>query len=526
MLAQEKSQVQALEVEGKSPKEASENAIAPQNFDSAILAGFRKGYSEDATITAQKILAAGALATEKILQMAGWIQGNKSRLKRKEFSAFVKQLLQWVGEEARKYLDIAKAFEGFDLSRLINLEPYTLLKLRSKRYAPVVEKLREQPVITSKLVQDLIGELLPKLSRKKPTEAISAWKPCRSGGGRYYQVQLHDEATGLSIEQQAQESGILPQRVIAEAVALRAKYKSAEQLALQVTEGVTASSTETDIIQEQAQPRTEEVQKLAPTEIAQDESQQPGDDAMPQGGLLEEIAPQEASELLDEVTIVQREFEQYLEEQATQIAVLPEGSVLAGEDETEIQWLLNASLDSVKQVIRSVPVRSAYRTLYLLNQFQSGDTKRMELLEQRVTQHHVAIGAAEPTAEPSTDLNDSQPASEETMDTCESEYSEPFEEQDDLVEPEEDAFELEPEPQVFQEGSSVEIVSDRHGDDLIWQVGVIKVANAVGCVVEVSGKTVWFCVDELVLVSTTPQAAPEQQKDATRGTQGTRVGIS
>ena len=314
--------------------------------------------------------------------------------------------------------------------------------------------------------------------------------------------------------------------MIAEAVALRAKYKSAEQLALQVTEGVTASSTETDIIQEQAQPRTEEVQKLAPTEIAQDESQQPGDDAMPQGGLLEEIAPQEASELLDEVTIVQREFEQYLEEQATQIAVLPEGSVLAGEDETEIQWLLNASLDSVKQVIRSVPVRSAYRTLYLLNQFQSGDTKRMELLEQRVTQHHVAIGAAEPTAEPSTDLNDSQPASEETMDTCESEYSEPFEEQDDLVEPEEDAFELEPEPQVFQEGSSVEIVSDRHGDDLIWQVGVIKVANAVGCVVEVSGKTVWFCVDELVLVSTTPQAAPEQQKDATRGTQGTRVGIS
>ena len=202
MLAQEKSQVQALEVEGKSPKEASENAIAPQNFDSAILAGFRKGYSSDATITAQKILAAGALATEKILQMAGWIQGNKSRLKRKEFSAFVKQLLQWVGEEARKYLDIAKAFEGFDLSRLINLEPYTLLKLRSKRYAPVVEKLREQPVITSKLVQDLIGELLPKLSRKKPTEAISAWKPCRSGGGRYYQVQLHDEATGLSIEQQ------------------------------------------------------------------------------------------------------------------------------------------------------------------------------------------------------------------------------------------------------------------------------------------------------------------------------------
>ncbi len=123
-------------------------AIASFNFDDSVLAGLRKGYRSDAVSTAEKTLAAYASATETILQMAGWIQEMRSRLSRKEFGTFVKELLQWVGEETRKYLDIARAFEGFDLSRLVSLEPFTILKLRSKRYAPVVAKLKEQPVIT------------------------------------------------------------------------------------------------------------------------------------------------------------------------------------------------------------------------------------------------------------------------------------------------------------------------------------------------------------------------------------------
>ena len=554
--------------------------IAPPNFDSAILAGFRKGYREDAAKTAQKTLAAGALATETILQIAGWIQETKSRLNRKEFGAFVKGLLQWVGEEARKYLDIARAFDGFDLSRLINLEPFTLLKLRSKRYAPVVEKLREQRVITSKLVQDLVKDLLPKQSRKKPNERISGWKQSRSGGGRYYNVLLHSEEVGLLIEEQAQAEGILPQRVIAEAVALRGKYKSAD-LEAQGTELAANPLSQTDSVPEQAQPRTEEVQELAPTEIAS-VSNQPMDDTM----------PQEASELLDEVTIAQREVEQYLEEQAAVIAVLPEGSVLAGENETEIQWLLNAPLHSVEEVIRSVPARSAYRALYLLNQFQSGDARRMALLEERVTEHHIAVGAVEPgqvtakektwkdetqtrskDSEQATDNSKAESVSEclkltsEDVQNLEPEQNNVLNEGDlvqinvtrgnndktwngllgyiqkfvastgkavvllqgdyrskqffkdelKLVEPviaenleasvvtddvEEclPALELEadPEPQVFQEGDRVEIVSERQGDDLVWQVGVVDVANTVGCVVKVAGQIRWFCNDELL----------------------------
>lgn len=402
----------------------------PHYFDDSLLAGLRSPCRTDATNTAQKTLRAGVLATENILQMAGWIQEMKSRLSRKEFGAFVKGLLQWVGESARKYLDIAKAFEGFDLSRLSQLEPFTLLKLRTKRYAPVVEKLREQPVITPNVVQDLIKEVLPKQPRKKATEPISGWKQARSGGARYYNVLLHDEETGLSIEQQAQAEGILPQRVIAEAIALRAFQKQAE-LQLHVVD-VVADGEQPDSVQEHDQAHTQEVDEdalLPRVELESDrlreqaseldQSKQPINNA---------IASLQISELAEEVAVAQPEVSEYVAEQPRAIAVPPE-ALLAGEDKTEIQWLLNAPIHQVEEIIRSVSVGSAYRALYLLNQFQSGDRrflqnkgsrsmsllvgtekssvngcpyfeerigdeKRMDLLEQRVTEYHISIGVA------------------------------------------------------------------------------------------------------------------------------------
>lgn len=54
--------------------EQQAEAIAPPKWDDSVLAGFRKGYREHATTTAEKTLTAGKSATEKILQMAGWIQ--------------------------------------------------------------------------------------------------------------------------------------------------------------------------------------------------------------------------------------------------------------------------------------------------------------------------------------------------------------------------------------------------------------------------------------------------------------------
>ena len=69
----------------------------------------------------------------------------------------------------------------------------------------------------------------------------------------------------------------------------------------------------------------------------------------------------------------------------------------------------------------------------------------------------------------------------------------PTEEDDYSLDPQEKTKQVEParEPQVFQVGDQVEIVSSRQGAEFFEQIGVVKVANWVGCVVEVLGKTLW-----------------------------------
>lgn len=393
-------------------------------------------------------------------------------LKRKEYGAFL-SILGWASAKTRKFINLAKTFDGFEPSQLIRVELTTLLGLCFSRYSSVVAQLRKVQNITQQLVEQLIKENRP--ARKPKQNPISGWKQNRSGGGRRYEVILHDEETGLSIEHQAEAEGVLPQKVIAEAVALREKRKSSSfvqvneytaaqleefkdvvdqarsldtenrklmyqlqqrefrvaELEARLGEGVAASSTEPNDVQEHAQLRTEEVEKLPPTAITFFESQQPINDA------LAALAP----ESINEAAIAPVEIEQYLEEQAQTITVLPE-AVLAGENRTEIQWLINAPIDQVEQVIHEMPVGSTYRALYLMNRFQSGDQKRMELLEQQVTEHHIAIGVVKPTdAVASEQVTEYSSQEAEVTDYLEpeqeSEYLEAVEEDDIFLEADE-----------------------------------------------------------------------------------------
>lgn len=298
-------------------------------------------------------------------------------------------------------MEIARSFENFDLRLLVNLEPFTIFKLRSKRYAPVVAKLREQQVITSKVVQDLIKELLPKQSRKKLDEALSGWKQSRSGGTRYYNVILHDQNTGLSIQRQAEAEGILPQKVIAEAVALRSQHKSSP---VQLNEYYAAQLEELHSVMEHAHSLDAQNRKLE-HELQKRDRQIADLEAK----LAERVAASSV-EPEDEVAIASRKLNEYVENQAARIA--------------------------------------------------SKETT-------------------------------------EATDYCQLE--------DEVLE---DAQNLETESQVFQEEDCVEIVSSRQGAEFVWQIGVVKVANTVGCVVEVLGKTLWFCLDELVLVLTHKGSQP------------------
>lgn len=340
----------------------------------------RAGLHDVASETALHIQHLSQATVEQAIDIGQRLWRMQRDLKRKEYKIFL-SILGWATAKARKFINLAKTFDGFEPSQLSRVELTTLLNLCSSRYSLIVDQLRSAQNITQQLVEQLIKENRP--ARKPKQDPISGWKQNRFGGTRRYEVILHDEDTGVSIEQQAEAEGILPSRVIAEAVALRAKHKEAT-LVTQVTELVAHPSSEPDDLQEQAQANTEEV---APTEVALFENQQPMDD---------EIALVEAGEPVDEVAMQECSVKQHLEQQATVIAVPPE-AILAGENRTEVEWLLNAPIDELKAVISSVPVRSAYRALYLLNRFESNDQERMELLEQRVTEYHISIGAVEPT---------------------------------------------------------------------------------------------------------------------------------
>lgn len=95
----------------------------------------------------------------------------------------------------------------------------------------------------------------------------------------------------------------------------------------------------------------------------------------------------------------------------------------------------------------------------------------------------------------------------------ESSHPKPVGEDDRAKEKEENVQSLKVEPQAIPVGASVKIVSSRQGVEFDGQTGIVLVANTVGYVVEVLGKTKWFRSDELVLVSATPQAPQEATPD-------------
>lgn len=161
--------------------------------------------------TAMNVQRSSQEMVKQSLQMGQWLWRMQRDLKRKEYKVFL-SVLGWATRKARKFINLAKTFDGLEPSRLFGVELTTLFSLTSSRYSQVVAQLRETENITQELVEQLIKE--NRLPRKPMQDPITGWKQNRSGGGRHYEVVLHDEETGLAIERQAEAEGILPQRVV------------------------------------------------------------------------------------------------------------------------------------------------------------------------------------------------------------------------------------------------------------------------------------------------------------------------
>lgn len=372
-------------------------------------------------IAIENALSIGQLAqgvVEQALQMGTRLWRMNIDLKRKEYKAFL-GVLGWGTTKARKYINLAKTFDGFELSKLTRIELTTLFSLTSNRYKEVVATVREMADISQELVEQLMKQ---SRSPKKPQEdPISGWKQSRSGGSRYYNVLLHDEHTGLLIEEQAQAEGILPQQVIASAVAQRAQQETAQ---CQPDAYTVAQMQEFQDEVTKMRTLVHENQKL---EIKLQEREQ----------RIAELETQIAQliEPVDEVTLTSSELDHYLEQQVQEIA--PE----------ETHKCDSHSQQELEQ--EAVPLEPAQSESILVKVAQVSDRNIQVRLAAKVQRPSLAQGQS----------------------------------------------------QVFQVGEEVKIVSDRHGQDLVRQVGTVIAASRVGATVEIAGQIRWFCTDEIVPLS-------------------------
>lgn len=162
-------------------------------------------------------------ATQNILHNAFYIAKQKLELSRKAYKQLIKEW-GWQKED-KKYLKLARTFEKFSPSDLAEIEPNTLFVLsnQSKKYAPVIEQILDIGCIT----QEKVRELINQQRKPKPIkpEKSSIWRRTKNGG-RYCQVPpIHDETTGVALQQMMDEEGLTAQEIVAEALALRQAIK-------------------------------------------------------------------------------------------------------------------------------------------------------------------------------------------------------------------------------------------------------------------------------------------------------------
>lgn len=172
--------------------------------------------------TVNDFLDSSQILVEQAFQMGQTLLRMKTDLKRQDYKILLEQI-GWSSTKANKYAKLAEVFEGFVIEQVRQLELNTLFTLCQKTFADVVQKLRSLPRINQAQIEQMIKEARPQ--RAPTQQPTSGWKQMPSGGGRYYNLLLHDEETGVLIENQAQAEGLTQQHIVKEAVTLRANTK-------------------------------------------------------------------------------------------------------------------------------------------------------------------------------------------------------------------------------------------------------------------------------------------------------------
>lgn len=163
-------------------------------------------------------------ATETILRYAFFLADLKKTHSKKEYKQIL-SLYGFLGEE-KKYLKVAAAFEKFSPDNLAPIEPATIFQLaqNSNKYQPVLDQLLDLAEISQTAVRELIKK--HRTPKGPKPQKPSIWRRTKNGA-RYCQIPpIHevDETTGTTLQNMIDEEGLLPQQIVAEAIALRLAY--------------------------------------------------------------------------------------------------------------------------------------------------------------------------------------------------------------------------------------------------------------------------------------------------------------
>lgn len=157
-------------------------------------------------------------STVQLLRYAFWLGEQEAKLAKQEF----KKLLDTIGwkKEAKRYLDISKAFRGFLPEELALVEPHTIFRIAGNfnKYKFVITQIAILAQITQDAVRGFMKQCRKPRAAKTEEEA-SIWRT--APGGRVFQAPpMYDEVTGVTVEEIMKAEGRTAQSVLAEAVAL------------------------------------------------------------------------------------------------------------------------------------------------------------------------------------------------------------------------------------------------------------------------------------------------------------------
>jgi hypothetical protein len=138
---------------------------------------------------------------------------------------------------------ITQAFANFEPHELAQVEPRTIFQLAEnpKKYATVFFALAQLPQITQDAVRNLIQQCrTPR--QPKQEEKPSIWLRT-ADGSRVCQIPpIHEQETGVTLQQMMDEEGLTAQNIIIEAIALRQAYIEGRLVATETDVNVSVSS--------------------------------------------------------------------------------------------------------------------------------------------------------------------------------------------------------------------------------------------------------------------------------------------